>query len=320
MQRRIYCGLVLLSLTLFACAVFAQEDKLSGRWEGKTSSPQGERDTVASFKKEGNGYAGTITGMRGDQPLKDIKVDGNKVTAKAEVQTPQATLTINYTFTLEGDGLKGKGALDFNGTPFEFDVTLKRAGGSVASSSAAAPAPPANGAARSASAGAGAAAGGQRRQGVAQPQQKQSLDYFVGAWNFKFNGRDSALGFGVREGTVTFTKNADGKSVTGNVAGTNEKGAYKETITISFDEATKALVTTEKLANGATVNLKGDWSSPIAIRSTTDAVKIKGQTIKLRRTLSIIAAHSFSILDELSEDDGPFVRLGNALFARVEGK
>lgn len=310
MQRRINRSFVLLLMTVLATVALAQEDKLSGRWEGKTSSPQGERDTIASFKKEGAGYAGTITGLQGEMPLKDIKLEGNNVTAKAEVQTPQAALTINYTFTLEGDVLKGKGALNFNGTPFEFEVALKRAGGAAA--------PAGNSAPRGGAA--GGAGGGQRRQGVAQPQQKQSIDYFVGAWNFKFNGRDSALGFGVREGTVTFTKNADGKSATGTVAGTNEKGAYKETVTITFDETTKAFVMTEKLAGGATVNLKGDWSSPIAIRATADPLKIKGQAIKLRRTLNIIAAHSFTVMDELSEDDGPFVRLGNAVFARVEGK
>ena len=31
----------------------------------------------------------------------------------------------------------------------------------------------------------------------------------------------------------------------------------------------------------------------------------------------MIAAHSFSITEELSEDGGPFIRLGNALFTSV---
>lgn len=318
MQRRINFGMVILLIQLFTWSVWAQDDKLAGRWEGKTSSPQGERDTVASFKKEGGSLTGTITGMRGDMQLKDIKVDGNKVTAKAEVDTGQATLTINYSFVLDGDALKGKGALDFNGNPFEFEVALQRAGGSAAAPANNAAAAPAR--AAGAPQAAGAAAPRPNRASVAQPQQKQSLEYFVGAWNFNYRGRDSALGLGVREGVVTFTKSADGKSVTGQVIGKNDNGAYKESVTISFDETTKAFVTTEKLASGPTVNLKGDWSSPIAIRMANDPLKIKGQTLKLRRTLNIIAAHSFSILDELSEDDGPFVRLGNAVFAKVEAK
>ena len=313
MQQRINLGIVILLLQLFTGLTLAQSEKLAGRWEGKTIFPQGERDTVASFKKEGGSLTGTITGMQGDMPLKDIKVDGNKVTAKAEVQTPQATLTINYSFVLEGDALRGKGALDFNGNPFEFEIALKRAGGDAPATTAPAASPTA--AARPA-----AAAQRPQRSNAAQPQQKQSLDYFAGEWTFKYQGRDSALGSGVREGVVSFTKTADGKSVAGKVAGTNENGAYKETLTITFDEATKAFVTTEKLANGAALNLKGDWTSPIAIRSLADPVKIKGQTVKLRRTINIIAAHSFSVLDELSEDDGPFVRLGNAVYAKAEAK
>jgi hypothetical protein len=40
-----------------------------------------------------------------------------------------------------------------------------------------------------------------------------------------------------------------------------------------------------------TLNTKGDWASPISIRYTIDPVKIKGQALQLRRTVSIVAAH-----------------------------
>ena len=314
MPRRMQIMLLFLLVTFLTWPVFAQDEKLTGRWEGKTSSPQGERDTVASFKKEGDALTGTITGMRGDIQLKDIKIDGSKVTAKAEVQGPQATLVINYSFVLEGDSLKGKGALDFNGNPFEFDVALKR----TTPTTAAAASKPTTTAPANATAPAPPAGTGQRaaRASVPQPQQKQSIDYFVGEWEFKYKGRDSVLGSGMREGVVSFTKNADGKSVTGKVSGNGENGAYKETITITFDEGTKALVTAEKLASGAALNLKGDWTSPIAIRSVADSLKIKGETLTLRRTVNIIAAHSFSVTDEISENDGPFVRLGNGVYSK----
>src|SRR5438128_5602408 len=89
---------VILFAQLLAASGLAQQDKLAGRWEGKVLSPQGERSATAIFKKEGEGYTGTITGMRGDMALKEIKVDGDKVTAKAEVETPQGNLTVNYAF------------------------------------------------------------------------------------------------------------------------------------------------------------------------------------------------------------------------------
>jgi hypothetical protein len=160
----------------------------------------------------------------------------------------------------------------------------------------------------------------QQRPMVPQPQQKQSIDYFVGQWSFKYVGRESAFGPAPREGEVIYAKRPDGNSVEGAIVGKYEGKPFKETALIIFDEATKMLTVTEKLANGLKVSSKGDWTSPISIRFTVAPVKIKGQTLQLRRTISIIAAHSFTVADELSEDGGPFVRLGNAIYSKVMAK
>jgi hypothetical protein len=241
--------------------------------------------------------------------IKDIKIEGDKMTAKADVETPQATITINYNFTLAGDTMKGQGALDFGGQAMTFDMNLKR----VSTTADAAPAAAAN---------RPAGGGGQQRQrnDVPQPQQKQSLDYFVGAWNFRYMGRESALGPAPREGVVTFTKNADGKSLNAVVEGKTDAGAYKESWVVTFDEATKQMTFAEKLGNGTKLNSKADWSSPISIRFTVDPVKVKGEALQLRRTISIVAAHSFTVTEELSEGGGPFVRLGNAVYSKVGAK
>jgi hypothetical protein len=308
-------------IQLFAVIGLAQADRLAGKWEGKTVAPQGERPTTAIFKKEGSGYTGTITGQRGDLQLKEIKLEGDKLTAKADVETPQGNLTINYEFTLQGDSLKGKGSLDFNGNPFSFDVDLKRAADGAAASAPTAPAttPPAA-TPRPLAEGGQAGQGQRQRSNVPQPQQKQSIDYFVGQWSFKYIGRESAFGPAPREGTVTFSKRPDGTSVAGAIVGKHDGGPYKETMVITFDEATKMMTFSEKTSTGLQVNSKGDWSSPIAIRFTIEPVKAKGQTLQLKRTISIVAAHSFTLTEELSEDGGPFVRLGNTLFTKVEAK
>ena len=312
MRRSVIVGTALLLVQLLAASALAQA-KLEGRWVGKVKSIQGERDANATIKKEGDNYTGTISGIRPGQDvtLKDIKVDGDKVTAVAEVETPMATIVINYKFTLAGDNLNGQGSLDFNGNAFSFDVELKReAAAGVATAS-----------------GSGASGGGAasqapaprpQRQNVEQPQQKQSIDYFVGKWSFKFIGRESALAAAPREGTIAFTKRADGKSVDGVVAGTADGKPYKDTLVLSFDEASKMLSASEKLASGIQVNGTGDWTSPISIRFAPISINAKGQKLQLRRTISIIAAHSFSVTDELSEDGGPFVRLGNAVYSKVQ--
>src|SRR5262245_3313501 len=257
----IVLGIVLLVQFIIPTA-YGQPDKLVGRWEGKIQSPQGERDTNLVFKKEGDAYTGKMPGMRPDTEilLKDIKIDGSKITAKADVETPQATITINYTFTLESEVLKGQGALDFGGQSITFDINLKR----VSTDTTSAPAADAS----TSNQARGAGGGGQQRQrvDVPQPQQKQSIDYFAGQWAYNYVGRESALGPAPRECTVNFTKRADGKSLDGVSNCKHEGGVFTTSSVILWDEATKMLTFTEKLGNDATLTSKGDWTSPISIR------------------------------------------------------
>lgn len=311
MRRFVISVGIIALLQMLSLSVLAQ-DKLVGRWEGKLQSPQGERPTVMIIKKNGDDYVGRSQGMRPGQEveLKEIKVDGDKMTARADVETPQALITINYTFTLAGEAMKGQGAIDFGGQAFTFDIDLKRVSADTEAPLSSGQAP--------AAAGGGAGGGQARRPSVEQPQQKQSIDYFVGKWSFKYVGRESGLGPAPREGVVIFTKRADGKSVDGVIQGTHEGGAYKETLVISYDEASKSMSYSEKLAGGVALNSRGDWSSPISIRFTVEPVQVKGQKLQLKRTISIVAAHSFTVTEELSEDGGPFVRLGNAVFSKAE--
>jgi hypothetical protein len=308
MRRAFIVWGIIILVQLCALPALAQ-DQLSGKWEGTLQSPQGEQPTTATFKKEGDAYTGAISGMRGEMPLKNIKVEGEKITAQAQVETAQGSFTINYTFTLQGDTLKGKGELDFGGQSFTFDVNLKRVGGAAAPS-AAAPAQqpqPQQQPAR-------------QRRDVPQPQQQQSAQYFVGQWSFKWIGRESLLSPGPREGTLTFKLRADGKTLDGRSEAKTDEGAFTETIVITFDGATKQLTFSEQRSNGVKITSTGDWSSPISINCKVDPVKVKGQTLQIKRTFSIIGPHSFSITEELSENGGPFVRLGNGLFTRVETK
>src|SRR6266850_1463168 len=156
-------ALILLSIVLFLQASTfgrVQQDKLEGRWAGTVDGFQGQQAAVATFKKEGDQYSGSISGLRpgADAVLKDIKIDGDKVTAKTEVDTPQGAVVVNYAFVVQGDSLKGKGEVDFGGQNYAFNFDLKR-GGEVPASAAS-----------------NQAAQQQPRREVPQPQQKQSLN------------------------------------------------------------------------------------------------------------------------------------------------
>jgi len=291
----------ILAVQFFAAAGLAQQapqDRLQGRWEGTTKSFQGERPTTVIFKKEADAYTGTITGAQGTVPFKEIKVDGDKVTANAEVDSPQAgRLTINYKFAIQGETLKGDGTVEVGGQTFDFTSDLKRVSTSTALTQQE-----------------------ERRSSrskVPQPQQKQSLDYFVGQWAFKWLGRESALGpGGRREGMTTFKLAPGDKTLESHTDGKSEEGSYQESAVIGFDEATKMLSFAERRRD-LKVASKGDWTSPISIRFTVDPIKVKKQTLQLRRTIGVISAYSFTVTEELSEDGGPFVRLVQAVFSKA---
>ena len=87
-QKSIVLSTILL-VQLCTVAGLAQQDRLQGRWEGTTRSFQGEMATTAIFNKEAAGYIGTISGRQGPIAFKEIVVDGDNVTANAEVDSPQ---------------------------------------------------------------------------------------------------------------------------------------------------------------------------------------------------------------------------------------
>ena len=285
-------------LAVAGLAQQAQQDRLQGRWEGTTKSFQGERPTTVIFKKEADAYTGTITGAQGTVPFKEVKVDGDKVTANAEVDSPQAgRLTINYKFALQGETLKGDGTVEVGGQTYNFTLDLKRVSTSTALTQQEE---------RRAT-----------RPTVPQPQQKQSLDYFVGQWAFKWLGRESAFGAGGRrEGTTAFKLMPDGKTLESYTEGKSEEGNYQESAVIGFDEATKMLSFSERRRN-LQVTSKGDWTSPLSIRFTVDPIKARERTLQLKRTIAIISTYSFTVTEELSEDGGAFVRLGQAIFSKA---
>jgi hypothetical protein len=290
--------ILLVQLAVSDMAHQAPKDRLQGRWEGTTKSLQGERPATVIFKKAADAYTGTITGAQGTAPFREVKVDGDQVTAQAEFDSPQAgRLTIKYKCALQGETLKGDGTLEVGGQTYNFTLELKRVSASTT---------PTEQEERRAT-----------RSLVPQPQQKQSLDYFVGQWAFKWVGRESALGpGGRREGMTTFKLTPAGNTLESHTEGKSEEGGYQESAVIGFDEATKMLSFAERRRD-LKVASNGDWTSPISIRFTVVPLKVKQQTLQLRRTIGIISAYSFTVTEELSEDGGPFVRLGQAVFSKA---
>jgi len=159
---------------------------------------------------------------------------------------------------------------------------------------------------------------GRGRPTPPQPQQKQGVEYFVGTWDFTWTGRESPITAGPRTGSVSFARRGTSNTLDVRTEGNVEDGgaAFKESGSAEWNEAEKTLAIKETLANGAQLTGVGNWSSPLAIRFESQPTTVGKQTVKVRRTYSIISATSFAIAEELSLDGGPYQRLGNGVFSK----
>jgi hypothetical protein len=72
----------------------------------------------------------------------------------------------------------------------------------------------------------------------------------------------------------------------------------------------------ERLAGNTEMLSIGDWSSPISIRFESAPIRLKEQTLRLRRTYGIVSATSFTVAEEISVNSGPFQRLGGGVFMK----
>ena len=151
-----------------------------------------------------------------------------------------------------------------------------------------------------------------------QPQQKQGVEYFAGSWSFTWTGRESPVTAGPRKGTIVFTSAPGTNVLEIRTEGTIEDSSAKftESGTAEWDTANKTLTFKETLANGTTLSGVGDWSSPLAVRYESQPARAGTQTVRVRRTYSILSAQSFAIAEEISIDGGPFQRLGNGVFQK----
>ena len=80
-----------------ATAAVPQKDRLEGRWSGTAEGPVGgKQDAFVTFKKEGDGYSGKISGLRPgmEAALKDVKPLKSPARAKPQTVAPVQTVRV----------------------------------------------------------------------------------------------------------------------------------------------------------------------------------------------------------------------------------
>ena len=122
----------ILALALVAAMPAAAGDLL-GQWSAEFDSPIGVQKYVYVFRNSGDALAGEATfdhSMgKGTVPLKNLKVEGDKVSFEEPLTIDGNQITITYSGTLAGDELKLTRVVGDFGTE---QLTAKRAGASPA--------------------------------------------------------------------------------------------------------------------------------------------------------------------------------------------
>ncbi len=89
--------------------------KVDGAWQVTLESERGTFDQTLAIQQDGGKIKGTLSGRRGDSPFEGT-VDGNKINFTVKRETPNGTMTIEYTGTVDGASMTGTFKSDrFNG-------------------------------------------------------------------------------------------------------------------------------------------------------------------------------------------------------------
>ncbi len=122
----------------------------------------------------------------------------------------------------------------------------------------------------------------------------------------------------LRSGTLTYARKSPGTldlRAEGKIDG---GAAFTETGSAVWNADKKTITWVERLSTGLELRSVGDWSSPIGIRAESEPVKAGSQTVRVKRLYSILSPQSYMVTEEISVNGGPYQRLGNGRFQRVQ--
>ena len=98
-----------------------------GTWKCEYEIGGQKRTSTLTIKKDADKLAGTMDWPdQKDEPLKEVKLKEGTLTFSAVRKLMGNEITVEYTLTIDGDKLKGKGAAEFGGQKQEFDIEGKR--------------------------------------------------------------------------------------------------------------------------------------------------------------------------------------------------
>jgi hypothetical protein len=118
------------ALVLGFCGLaVAQGEKADpvGTWKCEYEIGEMKRTSTLTIKKDGDKFVGTMSWPdQKEANLKDLKLKDDTLTFSAVRKLMDNEINVEYTLTINGDKLRGKGAVDVGGEKREFDIEGKR--------------------------------------------------------------------------------------------------------------------------------------------------------------------------------------------------
>ena len=129
-MKTILSTIFAVALVLGLCGVARAADEKAdpvGTWKVEYAIGDQQRTATLTITKDGEKLAGTMTWPdQKDAKLTDVKLKEGELTFSAVRMFMDNKIPIDYKFTIDGDKLKGKGAVENGGNKTEFDITGKR--------------------------------------------------------------------------------------------------------------------------------------------------------------------------------------------------
>ena len=127
MKTILSVALVLVLCGLARAADEKAEAQAVGTWKLEYMIGDQQRTATLTIKKDGDKLAGTMSWPdQKETMLKDVKLKEAELSFSAERVLGENKFTVEYKFTIDGDNLKGKGAVEVGGQKTEFDIAGKR--------------------------------------------------------------------------------------------------------------------------------------------------------------------------------------------------
>ena len=118
-----------MAFVLGVCGLACAADKVEpvGKWKCEYAIGDQKRTSTLTIKKDGDKLAGTMSWPnQKETSLKDLKLKDGTLTFSAVRKIQENEITVEYSLTIDGDKLKGKGAVDVGGEKRPFDIEGKR--------------------------------------------------------------------------------------------------------------------------------------------------------------------------------------------------